>query len=129
VTALFDDFLGRSLYIVHQDNGREQAGIIYAHIQPTPETAVGRLVKAGEMVGVTAVQRRPGLLRPHLHLTMCCAADNIPPPTDWQAIHRLPIELINPLSPANSAGIKKCPEPKGPEHHPQSRLKALRMLK
>ncbi len=98
VTALFDDFLGRSLYIVHKDNGHQQSGIIYAHIQPTPEITVDRVVQAGEVVGVTAAQRRPGPLRPHLHLSMCHAAESVPPPRDWQAVLRLPIELINPLS-------------------------------
>ncbi|HFQ81114.1 MAG TPA: hypothetical protein ENK33_07060 [Desulfobacterales bacterium] len=98
VAALFDDFLGRSLYIVHKDNGCQLSGTIYAHIQPVPEITVGRVVEAGEVVGVTAPQRRSGPLRSHLHLSMCRAAKNVPPPTDWQTIHHLPIELINPFS-------------------------------
>jgi len=108
VAALFDDFLGRSLYIIHKDNGHRQSGVIYAHIQPAPEITVGRMVNAGEVVGVTAAQRRPGPLRPHLHLTMCRAAVNVPPPTDWQTIHRLPIELVDPL-PRQGCGHKKMP--------------------
>ncbi len=98
VAALFDDFLGRSLYIVHTDNQKhQQSGTIYAHIQPSPKITEGQVVQAGEVVGVIAAHSQPEPLRPHLHLTMCRAAENIPPPTDWQSIHRLPIELINPL--------------------------------
>ena len=73
VVRIIDDFLGKSVIAAH---GSPEADgplllTIYGHTVPLPELAVGKAVKAGEIIAsIARAGRSGGTVYPHLHVSV-----------------------------------------------------------
>lgn len=100
VIGIFDDFLGKSLFIRH-DVEKSDDGVlctIFGHIAPNKDLYPGKQVKAGE-IAATVSAAKGSVLRPHIHITVGWALKEISDELlDWNAIGNPEImKLTDPL--------------------------------
>ena len=87
VAGVFDDFLGRSVLVVHElfrDDGARLVSIS-AHLTPSPKIKLGRRLEAGEPIGRLA-PAQAGSPPPHLHLSTLWLTGDLPADLNWPAI-------------------------------------------
>ncbi len=99
VVAIFDDFLGKSILVVH---GYQQGGAalhsLYAHCQIAPGVRIGHQCHGGEIIGGIAASPR-GPAPAHLHLSILWLSGGMDGGVSWPRINNAPnIRLCDPLA-------------------------------
>jgi len=102
VTKVAPDFLGQSIFLVHEFKTPEGRRLLtaYGHTAPRPTLAVGQRVAAGEVIAHLAAARGPKMrVPPHLHLTLAWMAPDLPAVRlAWPSLGADPgLELLDPL--------------------------------
>jgi hypothetical protein len=100
IVAAVPDFLGRSVFVVHdrQDGEGRRLHSVYGHLAPLPGLAPGSRLREGDSVGAIAdPATRSSSVPAHLHLTVAWIAD-APGMLDWRVLHDpARTMLIDPL--------------------------------
>ncbi|TAN42886.1 MAG: M23 family metallopeptidase [Nitrospirae bacterium] len=102
VVSIIADFLGRTIFVRHQQYGRDGQDLytVYGHVNPSAGLCKGMLIRAGAVIADIPAKssKRSGLL-PHLHISVAlisstCDADTL----GWE-IMRDPafVRLLDPL--------------------------------
>jgi hypothetical protein len=99
VAAVVDDFLGRSVFLVHEcaDGEGRRLHTVYGHVDPCPGLAPGNPLDDGEAIGTIADSAcRKSAVPPHVHVTLALIGGT--EPLDWPAL-RDPTRalLLDPL--------------------------------
>jgi hypothetical protein len=102
VVKIFNDFLGKSLFIEHRlpDDTDGRFIVIYGHTAPCDNLYVGKTVKQGEIIAAVAGAQSSGAnVSPHLHISLAWAAGPLSyDRLDWSTIaDRRVLALIDPL--------------------------------
>ena len=99
VAAICDDFLGKSIFIKHEQYQRTGTTLYtaYGHIIPTLEIQPGKKVRDGEIIGTAA---EPGRNRQtvscHFHISTAWISDKLPgQQLNWEIMKT--VQLFNPL--------------------------------
>lgn len=103
VVRVIDDFLGKSVFLVHDKQSRDGDSLftIYGHIIPRDGIHPGKTVSAGDCAGTIAGPLSKGrAVRPHLHVSTAWIPDSVPPEAlDWSFLTTNDgIRIIDPLS-------------------------------
>lgn len=108
VVGIFDDFLGKSIFVTHpiSDSENRKLCTIFGHTDPASDLYVGKMVKAGEVVGRVANAGK-SKVGSHLHITIGWAQrETMDDLLDWKMIGDSQVmKLINPLDLIGSYAI------------------------
>jgi hypothetical protein len=102
VIKIANDFLGRSIYLLHEQitTGGRRLLTAYGHTAPLDSLQVGGPVAAGEIIAsLAALPGKNHAVSPHLHLTFAWVPPDLPPHRlHWPNLGPDPaITLIDPL--------------------------------
>ena len=102
IVHVIDDFLGKSVFVVHDKESRDGDRLftIYSHITPRNCVRPGKTLNAGDYVGTIADPLSKGrTVRPHLHISAARITDTVTPgELDWSTINgNTGVTLVNPL--------------------------------
>jgi len=99
VVRIIRDFLGQSVFVIHEAVARGQNHLytVYGHTTPQPNLRVGSMVAGGEVIGTIAAGRSVPC---HLHVSVAWVPGTLPlDDLDWSTMADTRIvTLIDPLS-------------------------------
>lgn len=100
IVGIFDDFLGKSLFIEHgiSDNELGRLCTIFGHVKPVENVYMGKKLMHGEPIATVAGVRKSSV-RPHLHITIGWVKREITSEVlNWNVIGKSEeITLIDPI--------------------------------
>jgi hypothetical protein len=100
VERIMDDFLGQTVVIEHSSSScGKRILTLYGHTAPNGELCTGRRVGEGDVIGTIAAPRESERAAPaHLHISLFQAPRELSYESiNWQSIHRLALEMLDPL--------------------------------
>ena len=105
---IIDDFLGRSMFVMHESVSRDCDHLytVYGHTTPNLNIHAGVAVNEGEILGtIAAANGRGHSIASHLHVSVAWVADTLlAEELDWTMMSdRTKASLVDPLS------LIRCP--------------------
>jgi len=97
IVHVFDDFLGKTVNVMHRINGTQTASFhtLYAHVNPLTDLQVGDTIKAGEVIARIAAAKK-GSVVPHLHISTLSLSNCLPPNRiTWESITDLNMATLH----------------------------------
>jgi len=102
VVKMLDDFLGRSIVLLHEIEGPDDSRLctFYGHTVPIPQLSVGTPVRRGDLIAsIAGVDRSPPRPMAHLHLSFAWVSRS----AEWDGIDWVTIgstETVTLLDPS-----------------------------
>ncbi len=101
IVHIHDDFLGKSIYVKHNINDKNENALhtIYGHTTPGDHHVTGKRAHEGDIIAEVAALSEDSKIPPHIHLTMAWIPESLPcKRLNWDTIWTSKsVTLCNPL--------------------------------